>query len=203
MQIKLHQVSKQYNSNWIFKNINYTIPSGAKLAVLGINGSGKSTLLQVISGHVAQTIGNIAYEINQELIPNQEIYKYVSYCAPAMELVQEFTIEEFLTYHFKFKEPLIPIDQILNYISLSNTKNVLLKNCSSGMLQRVKLAQAIFAKKELLILDEPTSNLDNAGIALYENLIKDFTKNCTIIIGSNVPKEYSFCNTILNINDYK
>jgi ABC-type multidrug transport system ATPase subunit len=203
MHIQLHDVSKRYNQNWIFKNVDLKIQAGEKLAILGINGSGKSTLLQVLSGHVLPTVGDVTYTKNNVAIPNQSWYKYIGYTGPVIELVQEFSIKEFLNYHFKFKKPLQKVEELLDYVGLTQASNTLLTNCSSGMLQRIKLLQAMAIEKEILFLDEPTSNLDEAGIALYHQMLQDFAKDCTVIISSNDAQEYAMCERVVNINEYK
>ena len=71
------------------------------------------------------------------------------------------------------------------------------------MKQRVKLAQAIFSDTPVVLLDEPCTNLDSDGIALYRQLIEDHCPGRMVIVSSNDVQEYDFCENILNIMDYK
>jgi ABC-type multidrug transport system ATPase subunit len=86
---------------------------------------------------------------------------------------------------------------------LENAVNKQIRNYSSGMRQRVKLAQSIFSDVPVVLLDEPCTNLDAAGIQLYHQLINEYCKNRMVIVSSNDEVEYRFCNEKLNINDYK
>jgi ABC-type multidrug transport system ATPase subunit len=203
MHITLVDIGKKYNRNWIFSNINYIIQPNSKLALLGANGSGKSTLLQIISGHVVPTKGEIIIKTIHQNIDPLHLYNYISYCAPAFELIEEFTIQEFLEYHFKHKKSKHTVNEILDYISLTSQKNTLIENCSSGMKQRVKLAQAFFSDVPVLLLDEPCTNLDTNGVALYKKMIEELTTEKTVIVSSNDSSEYSFCDAIINLVDYK
>lgn len=131
------------------------------------------------------------------------MYKHVSYCAPYLELIEEMTLTEFLTYHFAFKKAMIPVAEIITRIGLEASSHKLISNFSSGMKQRVKLAQAILADTPVLLLDEPCTNLDEDGIQLYKNLLRDFGPQKIVIVASNDKNEYDVCNTHLKISDFK
>ncbi len=203
MHITLTDIGKKYNKNWIFNKINYTIQPNSKLALLGANGSGKSTLLQIISGHVVPTVGSIHITKQGAHVDPHNQYQHLAYCAPAFELIEEFSITEFLKYHFQHKPINSNVASIISYIGLTQSTNTLLGNCSSGMKQRVKLAQAFFSDVPLLLLDEPCTNLDAAGIALYKKMITELSSNKTVIVSSNDITEYDFCTEHINMSDFK
>jgi ABC-type multidrug transport system ATPase subunit len=71
------------------------------------------------------------------------------------------------------------------------------------MKQRLKLAQAFFSESDVLFLDEPTTNLDSEGTSLYQNLVKNHAGTRLLLISSNVPEEYAFCNEVIKIEEYK
>jgi ABC-type multidrug transport system ATPase subunit len=203
MQIELQGIGKRYLREWIFRNINYTILSQSKLALLGANGSGKSTLLQVISGHIIPSQGKIIASIQDKKIESENLFQHIGYTAPAMYLPELFTIKEFLTYHFKHKCAQLSVDETIDYIGLGHASDKRLEQCSSGMRQRVKLAQAMLTNAPLLLLDEPTVNLDVAGVDLYKKMIAEFAMDKTVIVSSNDAKEYEFCTTTINVLDFK
>jgi len=118
-------------------------------------------------------------------------------------VIEEMTLLEFLRYHFSFKKTNHTIEDIITYIGLEKATNKYISNFSSGMKQRVKLAQAIFADAPILLLDEPCTNLDKDGIDLYHKMIQDFCNEKIIIVASNDPNEYSFCKHKINILDFK
>jgi ABC-type multidrug transport system ATPase subunit len=93
--------------------------------------------------------------------------------------------------------------EIIHLSSLENAAHKQIRYFSSGMKQRVKLAQAIFSNVPIVLLDEPLTNLDAEGVSLYHRLVEQFCKNRLLIISSNEPKEYSFCDTIIDIKAYK
>lgn len=204
MNISLNNVGRRFNKDWIFKNINYTFKQGEKYAVLGPNGSGKSTLLSILLGNLTPSEGEIDYS-NPNAISVEDIYQYISFAAPYIDLVEEFTLQETISFHFQFKAYADGLNAaaVLSLLGLEKSQDKALKHFSSGMKQRTKLALACCANTPLLFLDEPTSNLDNQGIDWYLALIEKFAQDKTIIVGSNQVHEYSFCKNRLNIADYK
>ncbi len=204
MTVSLTNVGKRYNREWIFRRFNYTFCSGNSYAITGSNGSGKSTLLQVISGALTHNEGTIEIKSNEQLtINNEQLYRLVSIAAPYLELVEEMTATEMLQFHKGFKELTTSIPEILETVALENAAHKQIRYYSSGMKQRLKLAQAFFSNTPVLLLDEPTTNLDADGIALYHNLIKKYTANRLVIVSSNDKQEYEFCEEVIRIGEYK
>lgn len=195
MKICLNQIAKRYQQNWIFKDLSLDIPSGTSLAILGNNGSGKSSLLRIIAAMQTATKGSITYTHNQQNIDSISLYKQLSYAAVGMQLIEEFTLSELLSFHFSFKKSIhqLTVAEIISILDMKNVQSKLVGDFSSGMKQRVKLAQAIFTDAPLLLLDEPCSNLDKHGIAQYQEWMATYHNNRTIIIASNDSNEYSFC----------
>ena len=205
MHIQLEQTGKKYNREWIFRGLSYTFTAGKKYAITGPNGSGKSTLLQTIAGSTVLSEGNIKYSTaGQELAP-EHAFKNLSICAPYLTLIEEMTALEFLAFHESFKSfiPGNTPSTILETIGLSAAANKQIRYYSSGMKQRLKLAQAIFSDVPVLFLDEPCTNLDESGFALYKSLIKDYAAHKLIIVSSNDQAEYDFCEEVIDIKKYK
>ena len=203
--VRLIDTGKRFNREWIFRHCSYEFHSGKSYAITGPNGSGKSTLLQVIAGAILHNEGTIEYSIGQRTIENEQHYTYISIAAPYLELIEEMTAKEMLEFHSTFK-PLIQslsIEEMLKIVGLENAINKQLRYFSSGMKQRLKLAQAFFSNTPILLLDEPTTNLDADGIALYHTLIANYTKEKLVIVSSNVKQEYDFCEEVIEIGKYK
>jgi ABC-type multidrug transport system ATPase subunit len=110
-----------------------------------------------------------------------------------------------IDFHFKFKTYKTGIDKaaIIDLLNLPGSSNKLIRYFSSGMKQRLKLALAFCADTPILMLDEPTSNLDAQGVEWYLSLVQQFAKDRLTIICSNQEHEYSFCQHRLSITDYK
>lgn len=205
MKICLEHISKRFQKYWIFKDISYSFSQGAAYALLGPNGCGKSTLLRIIAGMQAPSLGKVQYSRDSKDLDTNAVFPYISFCAPGQEIVEELTFREFLEFHFSFKQPLQGID-IPGIIELSGIKQAADKpiaDYSSGMKQRVKLAQAIFSDTPILLLDEPCTNLDQKGVEQYEAWMEQYGKNRLVIVASNDPREYFFCRERLVLEDYK
>ena len=203
--VRLFNAGKRYNREWIFRHCSYEFNSGKTYAITGPNGSGKSTLLQVIAGATLHNEGTVEFKTEQRSTDNEQHYSYISIAAPYLELIEEMTAKEMLAFHSKFK-PLIQsisIEDILKIVGLENAINKQIRYFSSGMKQRLKLAQAFFSNTPVLLLDEPTTNLDADGIALYHTLISNYTKDKLVIVSSNVKQEYDFCEEVIEIGKYK
>lgn len=203
MNITLTNAGKRFNRDWIFRRFSYDFKAPKKYAITGSNGSGKSTLLQVISGSLTSSEGSIAVTSRQEQISNEQLYQHISIAAPYLELIEEMTALELLNFHQSFKPLSVSNKEALNMVQLEKSANKQIRYFSSGMKQRLKLAQAFFCKSQVLLLDEPTTNLDAEGTALYRRLINTHSAQKLVIISSNDPHEYDFCDEVIAIGDYK
>ena len=156
------------------------------------------------TNHKLQTSLTERQDTNSQVQP-ENIYQYLSIAAPYLELIEEMTVKEFLRFHQQFKPflPSVTIDSIITTIGLEKASDKQIRYYSSGMKQRVKLAQAIFSEVALVLLDEPCTNLDAEGIALYLQLINEYCQQRLVIVSSNDSAEYAFCNERVNIVDYK
>jgi len=205
MKISLTKIGKRYNHDWIFRNLDFDFHAKKHYAIIGPNGSGKSTLLQIISGATIFNEGKISYVENDAAIISENIFKKIAFAAPYLEVIEEMTLTEFFTFHQKMKGWLEGLDtqKIIEASGLKNAAHKQIRYYSSGMKQRVKIAQAILSNVPVILLDEPLTNLDEEGILLYHELIKKFCYNRLLIVSSNDKNEYSFCDEILDIRKYK
>lgn len=205
MTITLDKIGRRFNQEWIFKNIDYRFLPGNKYAILGPNGSGKSTLLNLILGALSPSAGTIEYDFEKKKVAVEAIYQYMSFAAPYLDLIEEFTLQETIDFHYKFKALYegYSTERVMELLGLAKSQDKPLKYFSSGMKQRTKLALACCTATPVLILDEPTSNLDKQGINWYHGMMENFTRERLVIIGSNQETEYSFCNHFVQITDFK
>ncbi|MBS1652770.1 MAG: ATP-binding cassette domain-containing protein [Bacteroidetes bacterium] len=206
LKIQLNTVSKKFQNEWIFKNIQLEIAPFETLVIKGNNGSGKSTLLQIIAGFVSPTKGTVLHFIENKPIENEKMFSHIAIASPYLQLIEDFTILELANHCNKFKpfENNISAKDFTELIELKHAANKQIKQLSSGMKQRVKLGLAIYSKAPLLLLDEPLSNLDFNGGEWYKRQIKNVLNKKTIIVCSNqIEDEYFFCNKSLLISEYK
>lgn len=203
--ISLSDAGKRYNRDWIFRHLNYQFEPAQSYAITGPNGSGKSTLLQVLGGIMQTNEGKCDWKINNKSIDAEKIFNHISFSAPYLELIEELTLKEFLEFHTGFKSflPGLEILQIAEIVGLGKAINKQIRYYSSGMKQRLKLAQCILSDTPAILLDEPCTNLDSEGVSLYHELISVYGKGRLIFVSSNDEVEYSFCGVKLNITEYK
>ncbi|MFY0591217.1 ABC transporter ATP-binding protein [Roseivirga sp.] len=205
MKIEVKNLGKKFNKEWIFRHLNTEFNENESYAITGGNGSGKSTFIQTIIGFIPSNEGSIVFTNNEIEIPEDRVFQHLDIITPYLELIEEFTLEEFLAFHFKFKslEEGLTIDDFIEKVYLGSDKKKQIKNYSSGMKQRLKLGLGFFSQSKVCLLDEPTTNLDEFGIAWYLENVKSLLGKKLLIISSNQKKEYEFCDKVLHIADYK
>jgi ABC-type multidrug transport system ATPase subunit len=220
LTITASNAGKRFNRDWIFRKFEYEFETGRSYAITGANGSGKSTLLQALAGSLHLSTGEIEYRIphragnkeqgmskegHSQLVEGEQVYQYISIVAPYLELIEEMTANEFLSFHANFKPFIagISIAEILETIGLARSAAKQIRYYSSGMKQRIKLAQAIFSDTPVLLLDEPCTNLDSAGYALYNQLIETHCSTRIVIVSSNDAAEMAFCGQRIDMANWK
>lgn len=205
IRIQLDNAAKRFQYEWIFRNLSLEIPANSNLAITGGNGSGKSTFLKAIASLNPLTEGNLKYFLEEKEILGEDIYNHLTISAPYLELPEEFSLLELLKFHFKFKKPIsgLSFENMMEIMYLETHRNKPINQFSSGMKQRLKLGLCFFSNASLVLLDEPTSNLDEKGNSWYLELVQKFSLNKTLLICSNDKREYDFCEQMINIEDYK
>ena len=198
-------IKKKYGQVEVLKGVDLAINNSEIVCVVGSSGAGKSTLLQVLSGALGLNEGQGEWKSKGLDIEPNKVYLQIAIAAPYFELIEEMTAKEFLTFHSSFKGYIdsAPIDDIIGEAGLLNAADKQIRFFSSGMKQRLKLAQAIFSDVPAILLDEPCTNLDTAGFDLYYKWIENYCKNRLVVISSNDKNEYHFCDHQINIQDYK
>lgn len=203
MKIVAENLGKRFNREWIFRHFSLTIEQGKTYAITGPNGSGKSTLSQVLWGQVPQTAGTLLYIDNDKPVPVTDVFRYISIATPYMDLIEEFTLDEAVAFHFKFKKPAgVSVADVVARMELTHARDKKVAAFSSGMKQRLKLALAFYSDTPFLFLDEPTTNLDQTATAWYlANL--EAQKSRTILIASNQEHEYPPNSVKIDLSQYK
>ena len=195
MKITLDGLGKQFHRKWIFKDLQYEFNSGQAYAILGPNGSGKTTLLQLINLSLHPTAGQVLYENSTGRIPDEKVYRQLSFSASYMELVEELTLRECLEFHSRFKSFAggRSLEDVITELGMSDYKHSQVGELSSGMKQRIKLGLALLSDSKVVLLDEPATNLDADSIGWYSKLIEANKEDRILIIASNREIEYEFC----------
>jgi len=205
MQIRVSNLGKKYQREWIFRNFSFTFDEGHSYALLGPNGSGKTTLMQILSGLLPPTRGKVEYVVNDKSLSEEVFYQYQSIVAPYQEVIEEFTLQELLDFHFSLKQPLptLSTEDIIKAMYLEQARHKYIRQFSSGMKQRLKLGLAFYSRSALLFLDEPCSNLDAKGIQWYQQEVRKVLPERVVIVCSNQPYEYEYVQQKVDIEQYK
>jgi ABC-type multidrug transport system ATPase subunit len=206
LNISIQHAGKKFGTEWIFRKLDLEINPSDKIAILGLNGSGKSTLLQALSGYLTLNEGNIFFTLNGQPVDSEIMYRYCSYASPYLELIEDFTLAELIT-HTQIYKPFVnalSVQEVIELSGLSEHQHKFIHQFSSGMKQRLKLTLAILADAPVLLLDEPTSNLDIQVIQWYQTMIQNYAQDKTIMVCSNsIKEEYHFCSKTILMEDYK
>ena len=205
VRVSLDKISKRYGYQTILKDITYEFESESITGITGRNGSGKSTLVKIISSYLSPSAGSINYEFQgKHLRPNQ-LALITSFTAPYIKVTQEMSLKEIFEFQQKFSPFKISLEysDFLDIIELPNSKQKEIRFFSSGMQQKVNLAMAILRKSDLLILDEPTSYLDQKAKEWFTNLLSKNLKERTVIIASNDKDDFQLVNSVITIESGK
>ncbi len=199
--LKAVDLSRKFDRRPIFKNVNFELRPGSATAITGRNGSGKSTLIKIIANLLIQSSGTIDLYDGNEKIKRESVYRYMGFVSPYLNLYDEFSGYENLKIISDIRgSGHGNIDNVLKRVGLFNRRNDLLKIYSSGMKQRLKIAFAILHEPQILLLDEPTSNLDLEGISVVDDIANEYKKDRILIIATNDPHERSLCDREISIN---
>ncbi|MDJ0365322.1 ATP-binding cassette domain-containing protein [Hymenobacter sp. H14-R3] len=206
LQIDAQNLGRRYGRQWIFRQLSHAFQPGTATAILGPNGAGKSTLLSILAGQLLPTEGAVTYSLAGKTLLVTEIPRYLAYCAPYLELPEDFTLLELLAFHTRLKplRPGVSAAGLVELMYLQKARHQSVRTFSSGMKQRLKLGLALYAAAPLLLLDEPTTNLDAQGAAWYlEHVARVRDAGRLVIVSSNVPAEYAFCEAQVLITDFQ
>ena len=204
--LSIQNVKKVFGRRLIFKDIDLNLVSGKVYGLAGKNGSGKSTLAKIIAGIISPTSGKIEHSLNQAKIKEQNLHDHLGFVSPYLVLYDEFTAMENIRFFSKIRGDKFNESRAKNLLEnfqLGDRDNDELKGYSSGMKQRMKFIFALMHRPELLILDEPTSNLDEAGKKIVYSTVTDKLKENLVIIASNESSDLDLCDEIIQIEKYK
>lgn len=201
ISLQISSLRKEFDRRPVFKNLDFSLNNSDSIAITGRNGSGKSTLIKVLANVYTQTSGNIELTLDGKSIERQHYYRYLGFVSPYLNLYDEFTGYENL--HFVAKVRGIKrdgIDEVLARVGLYDRRHDLVKIYSSGMKQRLKIAFSIIHNPLILMLDEPTSNLDAEGIKTVDEIAGEYKNGRILIIATNDEHEKNLCKGEINLN---
>ncbi|MFA7288139.1 MAG: ABC transporter ATP-binding protein [Melioribacteraceae bacterium] len=206
-KIEIENLRKVFGRRLIFDGIELELNSGSVYGVSGPNGSGKSTFVKLISGLISPTKGKVMHSIAGKEIIEEKLHNYLGFVSPYLVMYDEFSGLENIEQVMKIRGLNIDYDYVtylFDEVNLKERKFDLVKGYSSGMKQRLKFVFALIHNPELLIFDEPTSNLDIEGKEKVYKLIKEEKeKGKLIIIASNEIEDIKQCDSTIDLINYK
>ena len=204
--IQTLNLSKTFGRRLIFKNINFNWADKGIIGISGPNGSGKSTLVKIIAGLIAPSSGKLVHKNSSGEIFPEKLHNHIGFVSPYLVLYEEFTAWENLLIFAQIRGVPLVEKSVLLYLQqfrLDARKDDLVKTYSSGMKQRLKFIFALMHSPELLIFDEPTSNLDEEGKKVVYDIVVEEGKNRIVVIASNEMKDLELCNEVLLLEKFK
>ncbi len=204
--VQSQNLSKLFGRRLIFKDINFLWGEKGIFGISGPNGSGKSTLVKIIAGLIAPSAGKIIHKNSGgEIIP-EKLHNHIGFVSPYLVLYEEFSAWENLKIFAKIRGVNLNEERVISYLKkflLDTRKDDLVKTYSSGMKQRLKFIFALMHSPEVLIFDEPTSNLDEEGKKVVYQIVREEGETRIVIIASNESKDLELCSNVLLLEKYK
>jgi len=197
MRIRANDISKTFNRREIFSGISFTVSSPGSVSVTGKNGAGKSTLAKIISGVLSSTSGTMIFDVEGRTLDDDEKRGHIGFVSPYLNLYDEFSAMEnlFLLMRIRsLKKPKeAPLETLLKRFNLWERKDDAVRGYSTGMKQRLKYVFALAHSPSVLVLDEPTTNLDNDGIKVVEEVVAEQKRSSILVVATNDSAEAGWC----------
>ncbi len=200
--LKVQNLSKRFGPRKVFADISFELATGDSMAVVGPNGSGKSTLLMVLLRHYHPTRGSVAFTEDGRTLDDSEVRARTALVSPYLNLYDNLTAEENLTFFATVSGGAVTgkeINGLLSRVGLEGRGADLVGAYSSGMKQRLKYAVALLNRPAFLFLDEPTSNLDDAGKQIVRGVIDEYRTSTVILIATNEKEEQGFASKLCRV----
>lgn len=199
--LELKDISKSFGKRDVLSKINLSIDSGC-LVITGRNGSGKSTLLKIIAGLIQPTEGEVVFTLDGNILPLEMRRDLVGMVAPDLALYDELSAIENLKFFARVRGIRRSDDELkalLDSLGLQSRESDLVGTYSSGMKQRIKYAFAVMHNPPVLLLDEPSTNLDEGGIEIVDGIIKKWRERGIVVLATNEKSELGYGDKILEL----
>ena len=205
MKVRAEKLGKRFQYDWIFRNLSLTCEEGRHVAITGRNGSGKSTLAKILCGLLTPTRGRILCGIDNHDVSALSLHRHIGLVSPYINMYDEFSGMENLSLFGRIRNLRLATNdepaRLLRQFGIYERRNDDVRTYSSGMKQRLKYAAALLHRPELLILDEPTANLDEEGIATVQGVMRAQIEKGILVIATNDAGDLEFAGRRIDLND--
>ena len=195
-------ISKKFGKNLLFRNVNFSISNGDSFYITGPNGSGKSTLLQILAGIQKPATGSVIYTSGDSVIDISQYKNFYGFTGPQVNSYNMLTASENLMFTSSQKVNETKINEFLERFELYRHRTKPVQHYSSGMKQRLRLIHALINDREILMLDEPCTNLDSKGRDILYGIINEIKNNKILIIATNESDDIKLCTRGINLEQH-
>jgi heme exporter protein A len=202
LSLKLESIAKSFGTRRVFKEINFEVRPGQCCGIVGPNGSGKSTLLKIAADLISPTSGRIKFLAGDKEVPSEKARQNLFWIAPDLEFYGELTALENLSLFARIrglKKSKPEITEKINRVGLAQREDDQVGSYSTGMKQRLKFALALVCEPEILLLDEPGSNLDQQGVEFVDGFIKQVKPDTALCLATNNPEETKYADFFITL----
>lgn len=202
ISLQAQNLTKKFNQHTIFKDLSFIHNKGI-LGIAGANGSGKSTLMQCLAHLIRLNSGSIIWNKNEILMNQKELKSHIGIAAPYINLYTELSVFENLRFLIEVGGNSVDEERLLkllDYVEILHFKNQLYGSLSTGQQQRVKLAASLVRNPDILMLDEPGSNLDEKGQSMVSKIVQEASESGKLVLlASNNPAEITLCDAVIEM----
>jgi ABC-2 type transport system ATP-binding protein len=207
MSVETRNITKLFGKQKALDEVNFSIQEGELVGFLGPNGAGKSTMMKIITGFLSADGGEVFVNGEKVLPEKLEIRKNIGYLPENNPLYTDLYVKESLEItagFYKLKNKKQKVAEMVALTGLGDEQHKKIGALSKGYRQRVGLAQALIHNPSVLVLDEPTTGLDPNQLEEIRNLIREISREKTVMLSSHIMQEVeAVCNRVIIINKGK
>lgn len=202
ISLSVSSVSKSFSGKPVLHTVSFEAEALDVIGIAGRNGSGKSTLVKIVCGLLSPNSGSVTFAIEGKNVDPDTYYRHIGFVAPYLALYDEFSPRELLRITAKLRN--IPWNDhdtkaLIERCGLSRHIDETIHGFSSGMMQRMRLATALQHEPALLALDEPTTNLDEHGVAIVRDIVEKHKQQGIVLLATNNAAELEWCTKVINV----
>ncbi len=202
ISLEVKGLGKWFFTRRVFDGLDFTLQERGSLVVTGKNGSGKTTLLRILSGLIRPTKGQVTISSDGRNLTPEQSKGLFGLVMPDLELYGELSALENLLFLSRIRGLNFERDKLqqkLDWAGLTGRENDLVISFSSGMKQRLKYAFALLFEPRILLLDEPTMNLDQEGILMVDRVVSQQRDRGMLILATNEEADLKYADQIIQL----